>query len=128
MEEANSQTLPSIPSPLGPAGAAGAGGGVPWERKVASEGVVGLPTTAQPGERRLCSFYESSGRLLDCVGGSCDFSSGPNVWCIVWLVFFSRPGPYFYYGNNRFHSSGSGIQPPGNLPVDFLLPGRALCL
>lgn len=65
------------------------GRGVHWKRKVASEGMAGLQATAQPGERRLCSFYVSGGRLLawfDCVGDSCDFSSGPR--CMVYCVLF----------------------------------------
>lgn len=94
--------------------------------------MAGLQATAQPGERRLCSFYVSGGRLLawfDCVGDSCGFfiwAKMYGVLCFV-LVFFPRPGPRFYYGDDRFHPSVSCTQPPGDLPVDFLLPGRTLC-
>lgn len=55
-------------------------------------GFAGLRATARPGERRLCSFYVSGGRLLawfHCVGNSFDFHLGQDVYCVVAAVVFS---------------------------------------
>lgn len=122
VKKANSQTVPFIPSCLIQDGVGSEG---PWEGKVTSEGVAGLQAIEKPGGKEGCS-YVSGGRLIawsDCVGiRVIFFHLGQDVWCVV---FFSRRGPHFCYGDDRFHSSGSCSQLPGDLPVDFLLPGRA---
>lgn len=91
-----------------------------------SKGVAGLQaTTARGKETTLFLRVAQRVACSVCVRDSCDFSSGPR--CMVYY-FFSRPGPHFCYGDDCSHPSGRCTQPTGDIPVDFLLPRRALCL
>lgn len=90
-----------------------------------SEGVAGRQATSQPGERDCTLFMcRAEGCLLGLIvlWIRVVFHLGQDVWCIVGFFSLSRRGPHFYY-DDRFHSSGSCTLPPGDLPVDFLLPG-----
>lgn len=91
-----------------------------------SEGVAGRRATSQPAERDCTLFMcRAEGCLLGLIvlWIRVVFHLGQDVWCIVGFFSLSRPGPRFYYDGDHFHSSGSCAQPPGDLPVDFLLPG-----
>lgn len=102
------------------------GRGVHWKREVTSEGVAGRQATSQPAERDCTLFMcRAEGCLLGLIvlWIRVVFHLGQDVWCIERFFSLSRPGPRFYYDGDHFHSSGSCTQPPGDLPVDFLLLG-----
>lgn len=96
---------------------------------MASEGFAGLqPTAWGKGDPALLRCLAEDCLLgLVVLGIRVIFHLGQDVWCIVFFFFFPRPGPHFYYSDDHYHSSGSCTQPPGDLPVDFFLPGRTLC-
>lgn len=121
VQRANSQCFPHSRSP----GTSRVGG--PWEGKVAREGVAGLQAMHSQGKGN--DALTCGGRLLawcDCVGDSCDFSSGPRCMVSISPLLPLLTWDTFLLWGRSFLSSGRCTQPPGNLPVDFLTR-RAPC-
>lgn len=117
----------AVPAPPGPLGRGSLGGGRgEWGRcGAAGDGTARGKATElflRVGRKAACSLaFIVSGIPLA-------FRLGQDAYSVLLLLLFSRPGRHFYDDDDGLHPPGSCTQPPGDLPVDLLLPGTSSML